>query len=64
MIRVVLLLNAVEAKALRALCRAWRFDDAQYLLRNTPNVKPDSLCEAITKVREALDAADDSPRSP
>jgi hypothetical protein len=37
----------IEGKALCAMCRAWRFDDARHHLRHTHNVKPDHLCEAI-----------------
>jgi hypothetical protein len=56
MIRIVLGLNDAEAKALRAMCRAWRFDDAQHFLRHSPNIKPASLCEVITRLRDAFDA--------
>jgi hypothetical protein len=64
MIRMIVDLRDNEAKALREACRRFQFGDAQHLLRHSPNVKPDSLCAVITKVREALDAAGDSPRSP
>lgn len=64
MIRIVLVLEDPEAKALRLMCRRFQFGDAQHLLRHYPNVKPDSLCEAISRLRTALDAAANLPRSP
>jgi hypothetical protein len=61
MIRVVILLQPGEAKALRAMCRRFTFDDALHHLQGVHNIAPDALCEAITRLREALDAAGDSP---
>lgn len=63
MIRVVLLLQPGEAKALRALCRRFRFEDALHFLRGVPNIAPDAMIEAINKLREGLDTAGDSPQS-
>jgi hypothetical protein len=48
MIRIVLLLQPGEAKALRAMCRRFTFDDALHHLRGVPNIAPDALCEAST----------------
>jgi hypothetical protein len=63
MIRVTLDLLPREARALREACRHFQFGDAQHLLRHSRNIKPDSLCEAITRLRDALDAAQDLPNS-
>jgi hypothetical protein len=44
-----------EAKALRIMCHRFQFGDAQNFLRDAPNVKADWLCEAVSRVRTALD---------
>jgi hypothetical protein len=62
MIRVVLLLQPGEAKALRAMCRRFRFEDALQFLHGVHNIAPDALVEGVSRLREALDAASDSPR--
>ncbi len=59
MIRVVVLLEPGEAKALRAMCRRFRFEDALHHLHGVPNIAPDALCEAVTKLGDAIDAAGD-----
>jgi hypothetical protein len=61
MIRIVILLQPGEAKALRAMCQHFHFEDAQHHLRHVRNIVPDSLLEAISRIRDALDAARDSP---
>ncbi len=61
MIRVAVLLTEAELKALRTMCRRFQYGDAQHLLRHYPNVRPDTLCEAISKLRTVLDGAGDSP---
>jgi hypothetical protein len=63
MLRVVLLLQPGEAKAMRAMCGRFRFEDALHHPHGVRNVPPDALCEAINRLREALDAAGDSPNS-
>jgi hypothetical protein len=64
MIRVVVLLSSAETRALFAMTRNFRFDDAQHHLRHTRNLKADWLCEAISKLREAIEVARrDSPSS-
>jgi hypothetical protein len=57
MVRIVIDLLSNEAKALREACRRFQFGDAQHLLRHSPNIKSDSLCEAVTRLRTALDEA-------
>ena len=42
MIRVVILLQPGEAKALRATCRRFRFEDAMRFLRGIHNIAPDA----------------------
>jgi hypothetical protein len=54
MIRITIELQNPEAKALRIMCRRFRFGDAQHFLSDTPNVKPDHLCEAVTRLLNAL----------
>jgi hypothetical protein len=61
MIRAVLLLQPGEAKALRTMCQRFRFEDALQFLHGVNNVAPDALCEGVSKLREALDAAGDLP---
>jgi hypothetical protein len=61
MIRVTLDLPPRAVRALREACRHFQFGDAQHLLRHSPNIKPDSLCEAVTRLRDALGAAQDLP---
>ncbi len=63
MIRIVILLQPGEAKALRAMCRRFRFEDALHHLHGVRNIAPDALCEAVTKLGDAIAAAQDSPRS-
>jgi hypothetical protein len=64
MIRIIVELLPKEAKALREMCRHFQFGDAQHLLRHSPNVRPDTLCEALTRLREALDPPrSDSPNT-
>jgi hypothetical protein len=53
MIRIHIDLLPKEAKALREMCRRFQFGDAQHLLRHSPNIKTDSLSEAITRLRDA-----------
>jgi hypothetical protein len=61
MIQILLLLQPGEAKALRAMCRRFTFDDALHHLHGVNNIAPDALIEGISRLREALDAAGDSP---
>jgi hypothetical protein len=63
MTRVVLLFQPGEAKAMRAMCQRFRFEDALQFLHGVRNVAPDALCEGVNKLREALDAAGDLPDS-
>ncbi len=63
MVRLNIRLSREEAKALRIMCRRFQFGDAQYFLQSARNVKPDHLCEAISRLREALDDASDPPGS-
>lgn len=63
MIRVALTLEPGEAKALRVLCRRFRFEDALQFLHGVPNISPDALCEAITHLGEAIDRGSNLPRS-
>jgi hypothetical protein len=64
MIQIVLLLQSGEVRALRAMCHRFTFDDALHHLHGVPNIAPDALIEGINHLREALDTAGDSPRSP
>ena len=50
-------LQSKEARALTAMCRRFGFADAQHLLTGARNVNPTSLCEAVTTILNALDAA-------
>ena len=63
MIRVVLLFQPGEAKAMRTMCSRFTFQDALQFLHRVPNVAPDALCEGVNKLREALETAGDSPNS-
>jgi hypothetical protein len=64
MIRIVVLLQDAEVKALAAMCRGFQYNDAQYHLRNARNVKPDSLCEAMTSLWNALESTRRKPNNP
>lgn len=57
MTRVVILLQPGEAKALKAMCRRFTFQDALHHLHGVPNIAPDALIEGVNRLREALDAA-------
>jgi hypothetical protein len=46
-----------EARALIEMARRWRFEDAQHILRDVRGVTPDSLCEGVTSLLDALSAA-------
>lgn len=61
MIRITVTFPNEEAKALTAMCRGFKFDDAQYHLRDVRNVRPDHLCEAISRLLAALDATRKKP---
>ena len=61
MICITIELREAEAKALRAMCHRFTFDDALHHLHGVRNVKPDSLCEAVTRLHAALNAARNSP---
>ncbi len=54
---VTLRLPPKEARALAEAARRFRFDDAQHILSGASNVTPSSLCEAMTSVLNALNAA-------
>jgi hypothetical protein len=58
MIRITVDLRDGEAKALRAMCRRFTFDDALHHLHGVRNIAPDALCEAISRLRAVLDGAD------
>jgi hypothetical protein len=47
-------LQSREARALAAMCRHFRFDDAQHLLTGARNVSATNLCEAVTSLHNAL----------
>jgi hypothetical protein len=64
MIRVVLLFQPGEAKAMRTMCNRFTFQDALQFLHRVPNVAPHALCEGVNKLRAALDAVGDSSQSP
>jgi hypothetical protein len=55
MIRITIDFTDREAVVLREACRRFQFGDAQHLLRHARNARPDALCEAISRLREALD---------
>lgn len=50
-----------EARALAEAARRFRFDDAQALLSGARNVTPSSLCQAMTSILNALEAASRLP---
>jgi hypothetical protein len=56
-------LTPKEAGALKEMCRRFQYGDAQHLLRHGRNVRPDHLCEAVTRVLAALTAAGVGSRS-
>jgi hypothetical protein len=43
------------------MARRWRFEDAQHVLRGSRGVTADSLCEGVTTLLEALNAAETRP---
>jgi hypothetical protein len=47
-----------QARALIEMARRWRFEDAQHVLRGSRGVTPDSLCEGVTSLLQALHAAE------
>jgi hypothetical protein len=54
MIHLTIHLLEREATALSVMARHFQFSDAQHLLRHNRNVAPDTLCEAITTLQNAL----------
>lgn len=46
-----------QTRALTEMARRWRFEDAQYILRGVHGVTPDSLCEGVTSLLDALSMA-------
>jgi hypothetical protein len=46
-----------QARALAEMARRWRFEDAQHILRGIRGVTPDSLCEGVTTLLQALNEA-------
>jgi hypothetical protein len=50
-------LQPKEARSLMEMCRRFRFDDAQAFLSGARNADATSLCEAVTAVLNALNAA-------
>jgi hypothetical protein len=47
-----------QARALTEMARRWRFEDAQHVLRGSRGVTPDSLCEGVTSLLQALHVAE------
>jgi hypothetical protein len=54
---LTLMLPSNQARALIEMARRWRFEDAQHVLRGSRGVTADTLCEAVTSLLEALNAA-------
>ena len=54
MIHLTIHLLEREARALAEMPRHFSFSDAQHHLRHSRNIEPDSLCEAITSLHNAL----------
>jgi hypothetical protein len=54
---LTLILPSNQARALSEMARRWRFEDAQHVLRGSRGVTADTLCEAVTSLLEALNAA-------
>jgi hypothetical protein len=46
-----------QTRALAEMARRWRFEDAQHILRGVRGVTPDSLCEGVTSLLDALSTA-------
>jgi len=57
MIHVIMHLLPAEANALAEMSRQFQYADALHLLRHTRKIKPDRLCEAVTGLLRALNAA-------
>jgi hypothetical protein len=56
-IDITLRLPDREAAALAEMARRFQFGDAQFLLRDSRNASVDSLCEAVSRMNDALTAA-------
>lgn len=56
-VHVQLHLPLKEALALAEACHRFGFEDARHLLRFARNMKADRLCEAMTQLLRALNAA-------
>jgi hypothetical protein len=46
-----------QTRALAEMARRWRFEDAQHILRGVRGITPDTLCEGVTSLLQALNAA-------